>query len=198
MKNIVIDMKDFSISGDILDISIKGNTIISEFIKNSEEEIEKDFMVLSYKDNLRGESTYDNALAFFSLSSINGKRKLDKTLEEVKRLLKKDGKIIIWDAHIKGIKNIGKMNIKVVFKNDEEIMLPFKVKINPFRVNFIDIVKLLENNKFKIVSSIISGNSYYIEALNTKEARDENFTFSIKRKIYTLKPCNKVLKKFFK
>lgn len=198
MKDIVINMMDFSVSGDILDISIKGNTIISELIKGSTEEVEKDFAVLNYKDKAEEDSVYDNALAFFSLSSINGKKKLDKTFEEIKRLLKKDGKLMIWDVHLNGIGKIGKTNIKVLLNDNEEVILPFKLKINPFRANFVDIVKLLENNKFKVTSSIISGNSYYIEALNTKEAKDENFTGSIKRKIYTLKPGNKVLKKFFK
>lgn len=198
MKDIVINMRDFSVSGDILDISIKGNTIISELIKGSTEEVEKDFAVLNYKDKAEEDSVYHNALAFFSLSSINGKKKLDKTFEEIKRLLKKDGKLMIWDVHLNGIGKIGKTNIKVLLNDNEEVILPFKLKINPFRANFVDIVKLLENNKFKVTSSIISGNSYYIEALNTKEAKDENFTGSIKRKIYTLKPGNKVLKKFFK
>lgn len=198
MKDVVIDLKNMCLEGDVLDISLKGNTIISELILRENEEVEKDFMVLDYKENSGKESAYDSALAFLSLSSVLGRKRYDRVLSEIKRLLKENGKLMIWDIQVDGIKGIGKKNIEVVLKDDWKIDLPFKVKYNPFRLKFMDVIRLLEINKFKISSSIISGGSFYIEAINTKEARDEDFTSSFKRKIYTYKLGNKIPKKLFK
>ncbi|GFR34388.1 hypothetical protein TCEA9_02000 [Thermobrachium celere] len=76
--------------------------------------------------------------------------------------------------------------------------MPLKIIFKPFRLTFLDILRILENNGFKINNSVINNNVFYIEAEFIREEKldkNEDSISSIKRKIRSFKPSHKIFKK---
>lgn len=178
-KDITVELGSLKLHGNVLDISTRGNNIISEIVnitytKNEAESLEKEYIVWDNINISSKDSFYDYACSFFSLGFIRGKRNLNKRLKELKRVLKKDGKLFIWDLHIPSTTLFGDFNVIAKLPDGREKRLNLRVKLNPFRVKFVDMLKLLENNGYKIIISTISNNKYYIEAVNIKEEKNED------------------------
>jgi hypothetical protein len=184
MKEIVVDLKDLKITGSILDISQPGNVVIPEIVNSikrvEEDTIEKDYFEWENNEIACDMCVYDNAFAFFSLNKIGSKKSIDRIIKEVRRVLREEGKIKIWDVNVPLSRMVENYKIKVQLSDEKIVRMRFKTYLNPFRVKFVDIIKLLENNSFKIVSSNISGDMYYIEAEKYKEVKevkdDSNFS----------------------
>lgn len=176
MKEVVVDLKELKIKGSILDISLPGNIVVPEIIDGvnrlQEEVIEKDYITWENNEIACDMCVYDNAFAFFSLNKIGSKKSVDKIIKEVKRVLREEGKIKIWDVNVPILRMIENYKIKVHLSDEKTVKMRFKTYFNPFRLKFIDIIKLLENNGFKIISSNISGDMYYIEAEKHKEVKE--------------------------
>ena len=174
-KSAVINMKDLNIKGNVIDVAAKGNTIVSEIasiaLMKAENIGDKDFISWNKKFIPCEAEFYDYAIAFFSLNTIGNKFKLAKILRELKRVLKKEGKIIIWDAYGLGAKPSVTYDLKVLVSEGDIRRVKHKIVFNPFRTNFERVIKYLQRNGFKIQSSSIKDNIYYIEAVNTKEGK---------------------------
>lgn len=178
LKSILVNLENFIIQGNILDISTKGNVVVSEMIEISGKEVEKDFIAWNYKCTSCNARGYDYALAFFSLSSIFDRRRLDKTIKEVKRLLNNNGKLIIWDIYQSSVLDLGKFKIKVILPQKKVVYMRYKVYFNPFRPGYNDILKCVNNNELCIVKKYIKENMFYIEAVNSGEVKNEDNTCS--------------------
>lgn len=174
-KRAVINLKELNIKGNIIDIAAKGNTIVSEIAATvlTEENniLDKDFISWNKKYIQCEEMVYDYAIAFFSLNTIGNRFKLIKILKELKRVLKMNGRILIWDAYGTGIKPSVNYELKVLISEGDIKRIKCRVKFNPCRVTFNGLLKLLKRNGFKVQNSRIMDNIYYIEAVNTNERK---------------------------
>jgi ubiquinone/menaquinone biosynthesis C-methylase UbiE len=168
-------MKDLNIKGNVIDVAAKGNTIISEIASKALMETtnicDKDFIAWNKKSIPSEEKVYDYAIAFFSLNTIGNKYRLVKILRELKRVLKKDGRIVIWDAYGLDIKPSVTYQLKVLISEGDIRKVKYKVVFNPFRIGFNGVMKTLQKNGFEILNSRIMDNVYYIEAENAKERK---------------------------
>jgi hypothetical protein len=173
MKEITIDLRNLRINGNILDISLRGNVIISEIINkiseiNDEEKIEKDFITWGNDEIACDICVYDQAFAFFSLNKIWARR-LDKIIKEVKKVLKDEGRLTVWDLYPSSANIAQGYNIKARLTDDKIVAMPYKLYYRPMGAKFNDVIRSLEKNDFIILSSRIDGNYYYIEAIKKKE-----------------------------
>lgn len=174
-KRAVINMKDLNIKGNVIDVATKGNTIVSEIaatmLMEDKMQPDKDFISWGGKSIPSDENTYDYAIAFFSLSKLGNKFKLGKILRELKRVLKKEGKIFIWDAYGIGIKLNVCYELKVLISEGDIRRVNYRIKFNPFRVSFNGVMKALKKNGFLVQNSRVLDNIYYLEALNMNERK---------------------------
>lgn len=172
-RSAVINLKNLNIKGNIIDIAAKGNTIVSEIattiLMEDEKTSEKDFIAWNKSSIPSEEKIYDYAIAFFSLNTIGNKFKLVKIIKELKRVLKKDGRILIWDAYGLGIRPFVNYELKVLISEGDIRRMNCRINCNPLRAGFNGIIKALKRNGFAIQNSSIMGNIYHIEAVNTNE-----------------------------
>jgi SAM-dependent methyltransferase len=168
-------MKDLNIKGNVIDVAAKGNTIVSEIASKALMDAnnigDKDFIVWNKKSIPCEEKFYDYAIAFFSLNTIANKFRLFKILRELKRVLKKDGKVIIWDAYGLGLKPSATYELKVLISEGDIRRVKYKIAFNPFRVEFDGVKKALKRDGFRILNSRITDSVYYIEAVNANERK---------------------------
>lgn len=174
-KRAVINLQDLNINGNIIDVAEKGNTIVTEIaataLMEERNALDKDFISWNKKYIPCEERVYDYAIAFFSLNKIGNRFKLIKILRELKRVLKKNGKLLIWDAYGTGIRPDVTYDLKVLISEGDIRRVKCKVKFNPFRVSFYRLMKVLKRNGFSILNSRVMDNIYHIEAVNTDERK---------------------------
>jgi len=78
--------------------------------------------ICGYPDSLPFEDgSFDTVVAFFSLSYINRKYIRNKTVREIHRVLKKNGKLYIWDINIGFLKFCLKRKLKVILPHNETV-----------------------------------------------------------------------------
>lgn len=175
MKDIYVNMSEINLDGDIIDFSVKGNTIIPEIVDNMKSlnqdmGCEKDYRKWDCKKDLTEEinEKYDYVLFFFSLNIVFGERKYDKLIKDAKKILKEDGTLIIWDIASLPL-TINKYNIRVRISNEKIITMPYMLGFNPFRVKYTKAIDILKRNGFNISKNNIKNDYYYIEANTAKE-----------------------------
>ena len=173
MKNIVVNLKNFKINENILDISVSGRSVIPEIIKNYEvstgKTFEKQYVTWENKNLVAEASSYDCAVAFFAFDKILGRKNTESLIKYVKCALKNDGMLLIWDMEIHPAFKPGLYTIKTLLPGEKSTKIKIAAGINPFRVQFYDILKLLKKNGFIVVNSRLSQSIFYIEAKNVKE-----------------------------
>jgi len=109
---------------------------------------------LPFKDNF-----FDYALMLASLHHLETKEKREKALEELYRILKKDGiaLITVWD----------KWQLKFLFMK-KNTLIPWKIKDKVYYryyylFNYFELKNLLRKNNFKILKSrFVKGNLMFI------------------------------------
>lgn len=168
-RYLILDLSNKEFSGDILDVSYEGNTVISELINN---EYEKDFYSLKKPDATIGK--FDNIIFFLSINKQyrNNARWL---IRNVKKNLKSRGKIIIWDLDYKKIKLNESIHIKIINKENKIKTLKDKFKFDMFALNCNRLVKIIEEEGFKVEKKYDENIIYYIEA-KLMEDLNENTT----------------------
>ncbi|MCX7950840.1 MAG: hypothetical protein N2594_02680 [Clostridiales bacterium] len=195
MQNTYLNLKGIMFNGNILDICNKGNSIINEIVSEQNENIEKN--MLNLEDFQKTNEIYDVCIFFFTISNNMTKLRLNNIIKKIKSNFTKGTNIYIWD--IAAPKKTIYKEYKISVDTDYGLRLQhIKVFFNPFRISFLDILKVLENNNFKIHSSILNSNLMYIQAeYNGEEEinKYESNISSFKRKIRSFKFSNKIFKK---
>lgn len=179
MEKIHINLSDFKLHGNILDLSIKGNNIIPQIISKLMDEvactsIDKDYITWENKEIPHLKGTYDNAIAFFSLNTVIGKRRYENIIKEATVALKDNGKLIIWDMEIPKGKAKQEYNLNINLPENRFMQVPVNLHFNPFRVKYNDIIELIEKNNLEIIESRIVDELYYIEAAKVEELNENN------------------------
>lgn len=177
-KSLVIDMRDLKIKGDILDISQPGNTIISQFVSTQlveENPLEKDFISYKAGKQYDEKDKYDLALAFFSLNVISSRRRLKNLLESIGNALRCGGKLIIWDYHREGYGIFVNLRVRALMAKGTNGIFELRIHNAPLKPGFYQVISILEKIGLSILTSRVSGNTYYIEAVKgDKKKNDED------------------------
>ncbi len=177
-KRAVINLRELNIKGSIIDVTAKGNSIVNEIAMSALEEdmnaLDKEFISWNKKYIPCEEGVYDYAIAFFSLNKIGNRFKIIRILKELKRVLKTNGKLLIWDACRTGIRPELSYDLRVLISEGDIRRVRYKVKFNPFRTGFNGLMKILKRQGFSISNSSVRDNIYHIEAVNTYERKQGN------------------------
>lgn len=174
-KRAVINLKELNIKGNIIDVAARGNSIVNEIAIAAPVEdmnaLDKEFISWNKKYIPCEERVYDYAIAFFSLNKIGNRFKLVRMLKELKRVLKINGKLLIWDAYGTGIRPSVSYELKVLISEGDIRRLKYRVKFNPFRMGFYGMMKTLKRYGFSISNNSVANNIYHIEAVNMNERK---------------------------
>lgn len=157
-KTLVINLEDFKLQGDILDVGEKNLGIIYNISKEAQDELSLDYVSSDNKIELKN-IKYDACTFFFDLNKIWTSIEKEKLIREVSSYIKKDGEIFIWDIN----KERGK-----VFNNKVKVILPNgKVKEFTFRN-----LNILLSSNIKEIKKILEK---YFEIEETKAWEDVFF-----------------------
>jgi len=169
-----VELSPIETGGFILDIGGGGEGIIGKLngkqviaIDTSKEELEGTQnealkIVMDATDLKFLPESFDVCTAFFSLMYIPNNKHL-KVLEEVYRVLKDDGKLLVWDVRISekcGDYKAFKVRLKVQLPN-EAIETDYGVKWNPQDIEHFK--ELARKTRFKILTEWSRGEIFYLE-----------------------------------
>lgn len=181
-KTLIINLKDVSLEGDILDVGENNLGIIYNISKEVEDEVSIDYVNEDTKDELNNR-TYDACTFFFDLNKMWTSIEKERLIKNIYKYLKYNGEILIWDIN----KQRGK-----VFNNKIKVILP-KEKIKEFNFknlnilssNNIDEIKKILEKYFEIEETRAYEDIFFIRGrkLNIKETVEEkiineNITYS--------------------
>lgn len=160
-KTLVINLSNYRIEGDVLDISAENHGVIYNLCKEIDEEICADYIEgdreLALKDRI-----YDACTIFFSLSKLWKNESKEKLIDDISKHIKINGKIYVWDIN----KNIGEIiddRIKVLLPREE--IREIRVKnINPFSSSNLDETKKILEKNYKIDETRVWEDMHYIRA----------------------------------
>lgn len=186
MDIINIDLSDLSIDGNILDLGYKSEGIIYRAINinnriNNKEHKEspsdlENAVALEYKDKndynwLYGkpyklpfdENSFDIITMFFSIPKTN-LRILKRSFNEISRVLKKQGKLFLWDFNYSN-KNI-LINKKIIVKLPDSSYTDIKIqKLSFFNNRGIEIILPILEENFNIYLKTNNSECFCIEAI---------------------------------
>ena len=177
-KEIIVDLRKLRIRDNVLDLCYKGKGVIYRALKDIEAESNKEAAVTSgrlYKKDDCGfiygnpsdlpfeDDSFDTVTAFFSLSYIERKYKRNKTIKEIKRVLKDKGRLYIWDIK-RGIFNFSyKQKIRAIIPDGESILMDTGQNIVDHAYSINTILPVVKWN-FKIAYVKDLNEYFYIEA----------------------------------
>ena len=132
MKNeILIDLENVNIGGNILDIGFSNYGIAQSLFKNGADEVSVDYVEGKDAKKQIEEDFYDTCIIFFCLSGMGLKYSRKKILLEATKHLKLGGILHIWDLD----KPRGK-----IFRGKLKVVLPGRVYKN-IKITDLNIVK---------------------------------------------------------
>lgn len=170
-KTIVINMNDFHIEGDILDLSRDNSGIIYKISKEVEEELSVDYVDVDNRNALKRRK-YDACTFFFNLSDIWGNRRKEGLIKEVCGYLKEQGEIYIWDVN-KDSGGFLDYKINAILPNGEIKEVGIN-NYNPLlNCKFEEIKKILEKYA-KIEETKLWEDVFFIKAIKNKENKRED------------------------
>ena len=174
MTRVSINLRDFDIKGNVLDISAKGSFVIPEILETyTKDKIDKEF--LNCEDEIAcTTSIYNSAVAILSFNSITGEKRLKKILLDIKRSLKNEGKFLICDLNVGAFSVPRRYTIMLKLPGEKIMKMKYTLGINPFRIKFKEMLDIVEKCGFKVMKKKVDKGVYYIECLNQQEAKNEN------------------------
>ena len=116
-KQLVIDMSDLDMEGDILDVAKENTGIIYDISKEIEQEISVDYVEDESKRLLKGRK-YDICTMFFNLNNLYFNWERERLLRDITKYIKNNGKIYVWDINKKRMQIVrDKINIITSFNS---------------------------------------------------------------------------------
>ncbi|GKU25604.1 hypothetical protein [Clostridium folliculivorans] len=179
----ILDMREISLDGDLLDIGKENYGIIYNLKKNMEDEISVDYFddkeILSEKEAI----FYDGAVLFFTMGKIwsNGGRR--EIIKHIWNLIKDDGYLYIWDYDKKS-KEVVNSNIKVLLPGDKTKEFRYR-DINPINQFNVEIIKKATESYFEIEKVDFYDKIYFVKAKRRERTSDENIINRSKFKIHS-------------
>lgn len=149
-------MKDIVFQGNVLDIGFKNNGVIYNIYKESNNNINIEYLRGKEDKNKIVENFYDTCILFFSFNNFWTSIRKRKFLLDISKYLKNDGIIYIWDID-KGFTKVIDCTLKIIMPKMETRRIKIK-DLNPFKNNskksnikiiekYFDIIDIKEYNK---------------------------------------------------
>ncbi len=166
----LIDLRSFSLKGDVLDIGRDNNGIIYNYIKNSKDDIIVDLVELPEEIEALKTKTHDNGILFFFLSTLRSNREKKEFLKELASYIKEDGELLLWDIEKRVLKPY-KKKIKILLKKEvsREITI---IEADPLLASSLRNTEELIREDFELLESKSHNGIYHIRA--KRKGRDNN------------------------
>lgn len=177
---IIVDLRELELKGDILDMGSESKGVIYRTIKNRmpDDCCDETAVTVDASSHMKDydwvygtpsnlpfrDSTFDAVTVFFSLSSIGKKSVMNKTIREAARSLKKGGRIYIWDININRFFFGHKRKVKALLPHGETARLEVELKGFPGSFDLYTITPVVERY-FIICGKQNLGKCFYIEAI---------------------------------
>lgn len=173
MPRVTVNLRDFEIKGNVLDISYRGSFIIPEMIETyTNDKVEKEF--LECEDEIACTTeVYNSAVAILSFNSIIGKKNLYKILNDIKKSLTNGGKFVICDLNLGAFSPPNIYTIMLKLPGEKLMKTKYTLGINPFRPKYKEVIEASEKCGFEVVKKRVDKGVYYIECLKVQEAKNE-------------------------
>ncbi len=157
----VVDLRNLSLKGEVLEIGRDDNYIVYNFLKEQEEEISVDIVENEQEFKEESKEKYDNVVLFFFLSSLTSKKERIGLIKEIKDYIKPYGGLYIIDIEKKSLKPY-KNKIKILFseENYKELVI---VETNPLLISDLNSVEELIKEDFHIKKSKSLEGVYILE-----------------------------------
>lgn len=176
----VIDLSDFELEGDILDIGGGGEAIISKtnlkgltVIDLSLQDIKKKYTKVKYitmdaKNMSFEDGSFNTVTSFFVLMYMSVEDNM-RVFKEVHRVLKNEGQFIFWDVNIKNKIEDNEMVIfplEVILKKSKSDISYCSRFVSGEHIRNLDYYKeLLEANGFQFLNCIEYGDTIMISSI---------------------------------
>lgn len=172
-KSVFVNFDDIKLEGSVLDLSVKGSSIIPSLMKlqscECDDNVQKDYIKWDSGLIPSEDSRYDTVTAMFSFGKIISRYKTARIIKEVSRVLKRGGKIIIFDINSKGTIPFTPFYIEMVMPDRKVCRISSKTHLNKLSADFESMIRILEKNDFIIKWMKHNENIYKIVAENNKK-----------------------------
>jgi len=177
----VVVLEDFEAEGYILAIGgggegtigrLKGSQVIAVDILKRELEEAPDGplkIIMDARDLQFLDNTFNTATAFFTLLYIHGDDH-EKVFQEVYRVLKPNGKFLIWDANIPNLKDTDKDRVLVTMTiklPDQDVETGYGVRLPNIDHDLSYYIKIAEKAGFKVVAKETKDKTFFLELQKT-------------------------------
>ena len=159
----LIDLRSFSLKGDVLDIGRDNNGIIYNYIKNSKDDIIVDLVELPEEIEALKTKTHDNGILFFFLSTLRSNREKKEFLKELASYIKEDGELLLWE--------IEKRVFQILLKKEVSREITIK-EADPLLASSLRNTEELIREDFELLESKSHNGIYHIRA--KRKGRDNN------------------------
>jgi ubiquinone/menaquinone biosynthesis C-methylase UbiE len=186
-NEIIVDLRNLSLDGDVLDMGAESRGIIYRALKSMPREacdeaavtidpkadIEDCSWVYGYPSELPfEESRFDAVTSFFSLHKLKRKNVRNKALKEITRTLKVGGRLLLWDININMLSFGLKRKVKALLASNETVRLEIIQSGRSGSYN-MDAVLPVIGQYFSNIRSKNYGKYFYIEAEKKGMESDE-------------------------
>ncbi|WP_123053845.1 class I SAM-dependent methyltransferase [Clostridium sp. JN-1] len=170
-KEILVNMENVTFDGNVLDIGFENSGVIYNIYKKNNKNINVEYLIGKEDKVQIKENFYDTCILFFCLNNFWPNIRKRKFLSNIKKYLKEDGVIYVWDMD-KGYSKIVNCTLKIIMPKREMRrikMRDFNLLKNNSKENTI---KALEKY-FSIIDIKAYGGIYCIKAKKVNEVNKE-------------------------
>ncbi|EDS77434.1 class I SAM-dependent methyltransferase [Clostridium massiliodielmoense] len=168
-NEIIINMEEEVLNGDILDIGMDNNGVIYNIYKNSNTDFNVEYIDDKNGLNFIKNNSYDVCAMFLSFSSIMLKANKKRFVKKIYEYLREGGVFYIWDLD-KKYGRILNQSVKVKISDDMIKEIIFK-EFNILKESSYESTKNILNDFFDIIDFKCLNGVYYIKA--QKRRRNE-------------------------
>jgi ubiquinone/menaquinone biosynthesis C-methylase UbiE len=178
--SVTVDLAELRLYGEVIDLGCESSGVIYRALKNQSvcmDNNDETAVTVEEPDNtedfnwVKGrptklpfkDSSFDNAAAFFSFSHIKNKRSINKTMKEIARILRKNGKLFIWDMNITSLSFWKKIRINTKLPGNESAVFDIRCSGFPGSFDIETMIPIVQ--KYFILNELKDqGEYFYIEA----------------------------------
>lgn len=172
-REILVNMENATFEGNVLDIGFKNSGVIYNIYKKNNENVNVEYL-MGKEDKVQvKENFYDTCILFFSLNNFWPNIRKRNFLSNIKKYLKEDGLIYVWDID-KGYSKIVNCTLKIIMPKREIKRVKikdFNLLKNNSKENTIKILK----KYFNVIDIKAYDGAYCIKARKvTRQSKDNS------------------------
>lgn len=150
MSEIILDISDIDLRGDVLDVAFNNYKIIYDRYKENNKNFEVEYIFNKNKEELLDENSYDSCVLFFTLKDVFLRYSKKYIIDKIFNILRQNGKLYIWDIDKRYLKKFNRIiNVKV---SDDDIRSINIKCYNIFMNNSYNTIIRIIKQKFNIIN----------------------------------------------